>query len=149
LPAASVTLIAPGTSGSSLFSNSAITVGSLRAGLNWNGTQLQPLLELDNVSLTIGTTTSSYPRIDLTNAHSVIGTLSQTVENQIVGALGSGVGRHLAALAGLVPPVNDAGTPHLIDPALLVTNPAGAMSAVHRGALLDSTHSWAFLLEEL
>lgn len=149
LPAASVTLIAPGTSGSSLFSNSAITVGSLRAGLDWNGTQLQPLLELDNVSLTIGATTSSYPRVDLTNAHSVIGTLSQTVQNQIVGALGSGVGRHLAALAGLVPPVNDAGTPHLIDPALLVTNPGGAIGAVHRGALLDSTHSWAFLLEEL
>ncbi len=148
LPAASVTLIAPGGA-PPLFSNSTITVGSVEAGLTWNGSQLQPLVMLENVSLTIAGTTTPYPQLDLTNADSVVAAVSQTVQNEIVAALGNGVGRHLAALAGFVAPVNDGGTTHLISPALLVTNPAGAIAAVHRAVLLDPIHNWSFMLEEL
>jgi hypothetical protein len=146
LPSASITATAPGTTGTGLVSTASITVGSLNAGFSWNGTTLQPLLEMDAVTL-LGT---SYDRIDLTNADSVEAAASAAVRTAIANLLGStGPGVHLAALAGIVAPANDPSSPHLIDPAALVANPARAIAAVHRAVLLDPAHNWSHMLEEL
>lgn len=146
LPAASVTFRAPGgLSAPNLVSDAHITVGSLRGGLRWNGSALQPMLELDEVTLE-GT---HYARLDLTNADSVVAAASAAVQTAIRNALGTGAGSQLAALAGLIAPSGDATSTHLIDPALLVSNPARAIAAVHRAVLLDSTHNWSFMLAEI
>src|SRR6266851_4781402 len=76
LPSVSILLRAPGSTGAPpLVSSAQISVGSIRAGLNWNGVSVQPLLELDDVTLD----GSTYPRIDLTNADSVIAAASNAV----------------------------------------------------------------------
>lgn len=147
LPAASITAIAPGDAASgNLVTNANITVATAEAGLQWNGSALQPLLELTDVTL-LGT---HYDKIDLTNTDSVAAAASAAVKAALMTAIGStGPGAHLAALAGIVPPANDAGSPHAIDLAALVANPAQAIGAFHRSVLLDATHNWSFLLEEI
>jgi hypothetical protein len=146
LPSASATLRAPGSSGAPpLVTSANITVGSIRAGLNWDGSNLQPLLELDSVTLA---GIPPYDRIDLTNADSVVAALSSTVTDAVKLALGNGVGAHLAALVGLIKPTGDPTSPHGVDLLTLVANPAKAIAAFHRTVLLDATHNWSFLLPE-
>jgi len=147
LPAASITAIAPGNAaGGNLVSNATITVASTEAGLAWNGSALQPLLELVNVTLA-GT---HYDKLDLTNTDSVGQLASGAVKTALMSAIGNtGPGVHLAALAGIVAPTNDSTSPHGIDLAAMVANPAQAIGAFHRGVLLDATHNWSFLLEEI
>src|SRR5205814_10560482 len=90
-------------------------VDSLRAGFAWNGSSLQPLLELNNVFFTLGPHTTHYDKLDLTNAQSVASDASQAVVDLIKSYLGSaGPGSHLAALAGIIPPANDPGSPNTI-----------------------------------
>jgi large repetitive protein len=147
LPSAAVLMQAPGD-GSSLVTDPNINVGSLRAGLNWDGKQLQPLLELDAVQFQ-GTT---YPKIDLTNVNSVISAASDAVRSLLVQRLNTPVAQHLAALAGLVAPVNDPGTTHLLDATiapLLASHPTRAIAQITRAALLDNAHPWSHLLEEI
>ncbi len=147
LPAASITAFAPGATGAgNLVSTASITLASIEAGFEWNGSRLQPLIELENVTL-LGT---HYDHLDLTNADSVEAAAGAAVRNTIANLLGStGPGAHLAALAGVIAPTNDPGSPHLLDPVALVANPAGAFAAVHRAVLLDSTHNWSHMLEEI
>ena len=146
LPSLSIAMRAPGSPGAPALVNAAqITVNSARAGLMWNGTSVQPLLQLEQVTLA-GT---SYPRLDLTNADSVVSAVSGAVRDQVRNALGNGPGRHLAVLAGIAPPADDPSSTHLIDPALLVTSPARAIAAVHRAVLLDNAHSWSHMLSEI
>ena len=64
LPSASFLFV----KGPGLVNTGAIKVDSLRAGINWNGASLQPVLELLNVTLG---PVPPYPRIDLTNTNSV------------------------------------------------------------------------------
>ncbi len=146
LPSASITAFAPGATGAgNLVSTASITVASLEAGFEWNGSRLQPLIELENVTL-LG---AHYDHLDLTNADSVEAAAGAAVRNTIANLLGStGQGAHLAALAGIIAPANDPTSPHLLDPVALVANPAGAFAAVHRAVLLDSTHNWSHMLEE-
>jgi large repetitive protein len=147
LPSASVVVRTPGAEGMALVSNApAIAVGHLRAGFVWNGTAIAPLLELDTVTLA-GT---AYPHIDLTNADSVVQAAEAAVLANLTAALGGGVGLHLAALAGFVKPTGDpVATPHLIEPSVLVTNPARAIGAVHRAVLVDPADSWSYLFGDL
>lgn len=147
LPAASITAIAPGDAASGdLVSNATITVASAEAGLAWNGSALQPLLELLNVTL-LGT---HYDKLDLTNTDSVAQAATAAVKAALMSAIGStGPGAHLAALAGIVPPANDSTSPHSVDLVAMVANPAQAIGAFHRSVLLDATHNWSFLLEEI
>lgn len=144
LPAAEVVVRAPGDA-SDLVNSATITVEQLRTGLRWNGSNLTPLLELFNVTFA----GAPYDRIDLTNTDSVAAAASAAVETALRNALGAGAGARLAALAGLIRPAGDPTWPHTLNPATLVTNPAAAISGVHRAALLDATHNWSFLLEEL
>ena len=148
LPAASILFRAPGQGGAPLASSAQISVGSLQGGIQWDGSTLRPLLELDQVTL-IGPPSASYDRIDLTNTDSVAAAASSLVRNAILAALGGGTGTHLAALAGLVQPAGDPGSPHLTDLSTLVSNPARAIANFHRSVLLDSTHNWSFLMTEL
>jgi hypothetical protein len=149
LPAAAILFRAPGQSGApDLVSAAQITVGSLQGGIAWDGKTLHPLLELDQVTLT-GPPSTQYDRIDLTNTDSVAAAASAAVRTAILGALGGGAGAHLAALAGLVQPAGDAGSPHLTDLATLVTNPAQAIAGFHRSVVLDNAHNWSFLMSEL
>jgi hypothetical protein len=147
LPAVAIQAVAPGATGSgNLVTSANITVASVVAGINWNGSSLRPKLELENVTL-LGT---HYDQLDLTNAGSVEAAAGAAVRNAIATLLGStGPGIHLAALAGIVAPVNDAGSPHLIDAAGLVANPARAIATLHRAVLLDPTHNWSFMLQEI
>ena len=147
LPAASITAIAPGdAAGGNLVSDANITIATAEAGLAWSGSSLQPLLELVNVTL-LGT---HYDKLDLTNTNSVAAAATAAVKAALLAAIGSsGPGAHLAALAGIVPPANDSTSPHGIDLATMVANPAQAIGAFHRSVLLDGTHNWSFLLEEI
>lgn len=130
--------------------NPNITVKSLQVGLRWNGSTLQPMLEMEKVKL--GTT--EYDRLDLTNADSVIDAASDVVRDAIRAALGSGSGSNLAALVGIIAPAADTDpNPPLLDPAGLVSNPSRAISAVHRQRLINSKnnspHDWQPMLEEI
>ncbi|HEY1502139.1 MAG TPA: DUF6603 domain-containing protein [Acidobacteriaceae bacterium] len=151
LPSASVTAIAPGAVGAgALVNNATISVQSVRAGFNWTGSALQPLLELDTVSLTLLGATNNYDKIDLTNADSVASDVSTAIGNTIRGYFGTtGPGSDLAALAGIIPPGNDAASPHTVRLPQFLANPALEMGAVHRAILLDAAHPWSHMLEEI
>lgn len=146
LPFASVLLQSPGDN-SALVNAGPISVQTLRAGFTFDGTNIQPLLELDQVQFQGQT----YAKLDLTNINSVVQAASDGLRTLLKNELGNGIAAHLAALAGLVPPANDAGTPHLLDASsapLLSSNPFAAIAQIHRAALLDSAHPWSHLLEE-
>jgi hypothetical protein len=133
--------------GGTLVSTPAIKADSFQAGIAWNGSALTPVLEMDNVDLTLGSTTH-YDKIDLTNADGAIASAASDILNNVLLPKFGGAGQHLAALACLVKPAGDAGWTHLVDPAKLLSNPTGAIAAMHRAALQDSTHHWGFLLAE-
>jgi len=140
LPSASVTVSAPG----------GTVVKTIRGGAAWNGVSVVPLLELDDVNVTIAGSTAHYDRIDLTSADSVVSAATGIASAAISSALGTtGPGAHLAALAGLTKPAGDPTWNHLADLSLLVSNPAQAIASVHRSALLDATHNWSFLFSEV
>ena len=143
LPDASLLMIAPGGAGQLV----AGSVGSLRAGARWTGSDLVPQLELLDVTVAV----THYDRIDLTSADSVVAAAAKTlVRDAITQALGTtGTGAHLAALAGLLPPAGDPGSSHAVDLAALAANPAAAIGAFHRAVLLDGTDNWSFLLAEI
>ncbi|HEY6489867.1 MAG: DUF6603 domain-containing protein [Terracidiphilus sp.] len=146
LPSASALLQAPGD-GSALISTGTFSVQTFRAGLSFDGTSLQPLLELDTVQFQGQT----YDKLDLTNINSAYGAATTVLRNTLAAELGTGVAQHLAALAGLVAPANDPTTTHLIDATtapLLASNPMQAIATIHRAALLDPAHPWSHLLEE-
>ena len=150
LPLAAVSVVAPGNPATALVHSADISVQSLRAGAQWNGSSIVPLLELDTVSFTFNGTTTPYDRLDLTHADSVVAAAADVVRIAIQAALGnSGAGQHLAALAGIAKPAGDPAWTHAVNFATLISNPAGAIAAVHRAALIDPTHSWAFLLAEV
>lgn len=142
LPSASFLFV----KGPGLVNTGAIKVDTLRAGINWNGASLQPLLELLNVTLG---PVPPYPRIDLTNTNSVAAAASAAVQAAILAALGNGAGRHLAALAAIVAPTSDPTSTHIVDPAAFVVDPAAAIAQAHRAALLDPAHNWSAILSEL
>lgn len=155
LPQAAVQLSLSGNGGTDLvpLGGGTFRAGALLAGLRWDGTDLRPLLELDGVHVAA----HDYERLDLTNTDSVAAAATAAVTDAIDAALGGGgVARSLAALAGLGPPRDPAnpaqplpGWTHLIDPTRFVTDPAGAIAAVHRAALLDAAHGWGVLFGEL
>jgi hypothetical protein len=130
-------------SASFLFVNSPGAVATtLRAGVAWDGQTLRPLLEL--LDATVAGT--HYDKIDLTNTEGVAGVGLQAV---ILGALGNGAGGHLAALAMLVPPASDPGSPHIVNVQNFIANPSRAIAQEHRAALLDPLHNWSALLAEV
>jgi hypothetical protein len=140
IPSASITVSAPG----------GAVATAIRGGAVWNGVSVTPLLELDGVNITIDGSAAQYDRIDLTNTDSVISAATGIVSAAITSALGStGAGAHLAALAGITKPAGDPAWSHVVKFSDLVSNPAQAIAAVHRAALLDPTHNWAFLLSEV
>lgn len=138
LPSGSLGIVAPGDSTKTL-SSATVTVQSMLAGFRWQDSKLSPVLELDTV--TFGGTT--YPRIDLTNAESVESTLA----NVVTTALGSGAGKHLAALAGLVKPDGAASGWMPVDASAFVANPPRAIGQYHRKALVAG--QWVPLFTEL
>jgi hypothetical protein len=146
LPSAAALLQAPGD-GSALVNAGGFSIQTFRAGFNFDGANLRPLLELDTVQFDGQT----YGKLDLTNVNSVVASASTALRGLLATELGTGVAAHLAALAGLIAPANDSTTTHLIDATsapLLASNPIQAIGAVHRGALLDTAHPWSHLLEE-
>jgi hypothetical protein len=144
LPSAGVMLKSPGSG--QLLAGGPVTAGSLRAGMQWNGTAMRPALEVFDVTLD----GAHYDKIDLTNADSVVAAASSAVRDAILAALGAGApAQSLAALAGLAKPSGDSLWPHTLDPAKLVANPTGAIAEYHRKALLSPPHHWGFLLAEV
>jgi hypothetical protein len=150
IPRASIAMAAPGDPAQTLVTSSDITVKSLRAGAQWDGSTIAPLLELDAVKFTFNGVTKQYDRLDLTHADAVVAAASDLLLAAIQSVLGTtGAAAHLAALIGIAKPAGDAGWIHLVDVPTLVSNPTKAIAAVHRAALLDATHSWKFLLAEV
>jgi len=150
LPSVAISVVAPGRTAATLVNTANISVGSIQAGAQWNGSTVAPMLELDEVSFTFSGVKSHYDRIDLTHADSVVAAASDVILAAIQGVLGTtGAGHSLAVLAGFAKPVGDAAWPHKVDVPTLLSNPARAIAAVHRAALLDVTHSWSFLLAEI
>src|SRR5207302_5724591 len=83
LPSASITVVAPGDAANQLVNSAATTVDAIQAGARWDGTNIVPLLELDNVSLALGGITTHYDRLDLTNTGSVAAAASDAVRDAI------------------------------------------------------------------
>ena len=155
LPQAAVLVRATGPGGGPLLdvtSPQTVRIGSLDAGIAWNGTDLAPTLVLLDNTLD----TQALPRLDLTNADSVAEAATAVVVSEITSHLGAaGAGRRLAAIAGLVPPEDPAnpgtalpGWGHTLKLADFVVSPATAIGAYHRAVLLDGA-SWAHLLREI
>lgn len=130
-------LIAPG---------GPFSCGRLQAGITWNGTGLDPLLELFDVVID----GSTHARVDLTQAEDIGGLVGSAIEAALDPIVGPGRGRHLLALAGVVPPSAAApGWPHALDVTQFVVDPLGAIAAYHRAVLQDATHTWAALHAEV
>ena len=150
IPRASITMAAPGDATQPLISSSDISVGTLRAGAQWDGSKIAPLLELDGVTFTFQGVTKQYDQLDLSQADAVVAAASDLVLAAIQAAIGTtDAGAHLAALIGIAKPAGDPAWTHLADVATLVSNPTKAIAAAHRAALLDATHSWKFLFAEI
>lgn len=136
-----------------LVNNATISIDHAQFGIRWDGSALHPLLEL--ITVTFGGT--SYPKLDLTNVQSVESAAASAVVTAITNALGvaSGVGRHLAAIAGLVAPGDPAnpGSPlpgwtHQLDLGVLVAHPTRAIADYHLAVLADGA-AWASMFAEL
>ncbi|HEY6481280.1 MAG TPA: DUF6603 domain-containing protein, partial [Streptosporangiaceae bacterium] len=144
-PAATIVVQAPGDPGQQLIAGgpaASFSADSLRAGLQWSGSALAPLLELRNVVID----SASFPVIDLSNASTAA---SAAISAALAAALGStGPGAHLAALAGVTEPAADPAAP-LADPLHLATHPTTTIAALHRGALLSAAHPWTAYFAEL
>jgi hypothetical protein len=155
LPQAAVQIRATGPGGGQLVAGSgspAFHIGSIVAGIRWDGTGLVPsLVLLDNQ---LGT--QPYPRLDLSNADSVAQAATDAVVTAITDQLGAaGAGRRLAAIAGLVAPEDPAnpgtalpGWSHQLNLADFVINPATAIGRYHRDVLRDGSN-WAHILREI
>lgn len=142
LPSASIVVRSPGGAGT-LVNTGPISADDIRGGVEWNGSTLKPLLEVDNVTFN-GT---HYDRIDLTNADSVVTAATALVQNAIQAALGTtGPAAHLLALTGIAPP---AACAFHVDFTKLVSNPAAAIAKVHHDALASATHPWGAMFAEI
>ncbi|HWD79586.1 MAG TPA: hypothetical protein VG497_11905, partial [Kribbella sp.] len=104
LPDARALIRLSGSSNTALVDNAQVRVGTVEAGIGWDGSTLKPVLQLLDNALA-GT---PYPVLDLTNVDSVEAAAVDTVVTAINTALGTDVGRRLAAIAGLVPPEDPA-----------------------------------------
>jgi hypothetical protein len=151
LPRAAVLVRAAGPGAGALLDEPAVRIGSLQAGIDWDGTQLRPTLFLLDNRLD----TTPYPRLDLSNVDSVQAAAVDLVIGQITAALGTGIGRRLAAICGLVAPEDPAnpgtgipGWTHRLDLAAFVVNPATAIGDYHRAVLLDGAN-WRLVLREI
>lgn len=147
---AAVTVSAPADPSESLIAASpgaTFSVGSVHAGLAWDGSAVSPLVEMRGVTIAgIGT----FPVVDLHNALTVAGqAATDALGAAISAALASTpTGQHLAALAGLVAPASDSAAP-LVDLTQLATHPTSAIAALHRAALLSTTHPWKIYFDEI
>jgi hypothetical protein len=145
LPAASAAVYAPRDPGAKLVDRAELKVGALRGGFAWNGATLRPLLEL--IDLQFGG--AAYPVVDFSNIDSAQAAVADALRDAIKDALGTnGPGRHLAALAGVLPPVSDEGSP-LADPVALVAAPTRELARVHRLVLTDPARGWKHMLGAL
>jgi hypothetical protein len=145
VPAAAVTLRAPGDPETALVDTDELHVGFARGGLRWDGGALRPALELGAVTFEGHT----YELIDLAHVDSVKAAAAEVVRAALADALGDdGPGRHLAVLLGLLAPAGETGAP-LADPVALLTGPTRELARVHRARLTGSDHPWAAMLGEL
>jgi hypothetical protein len=146
VPRAAAHVRAPSGGGMLIDDAPTLQVGSLRAGVAFDGTGLVPELLAFDVVLE-GVT---YPSLDLTSANAVIGAATAGLRAAIEDALGdAGPAQALLALLGIVAPATDATTPHLLDFTALAHSPTAAIAEVHRGVLADPAHDWSHLLAEL
>ena len=152
LPDAHLRLLTPASG--PIVDEPAIRLGSVSAGMAWDGARLAPRLELLDVRLQ----GSEYPRLDLSSANAVVDAASEAVGDALRDAVGeAGAGRALLALVGLLPPRLDGDTTHALDLAALVRDPLAAIADVHRGALADARrlgdadepHGWEHLFAEV
>ena len=134
-----------GAAAGPLVDNATVHVGTLQGGVVWDGAALRPSLELLDVHF--GSTV--YPRLDLTNVQSVADAAATALAGVVETSLGPGVGRSLAALAGLIPPTTAGAWPHQLEFARLVADPAAAFGAYHREVLLDAVNGWEFLFRDV
>ena len=124
--AALLAVVATGRGGAPLVDAAAVKVGSLRAGVSWDGAALAP----DPGVARRPARPAPLRRLDLTNVDSVEAAATDLVVDGDHQALGTDVGRRLAAIAGLVPPEDPAnpgialpGWTHHLDLTTLVVRP--------------------------
>jgi hypothetical protein len=151
LPEASLTVRIAGPAGGPLVNDPSVRVGTLVAGVTYDGARLKPTIVLLDNALA----GAAYPRLDLTNTDSVTSAATGLVMDAINQALGSGVGRRIAALAGIIAPDDPAnpgtpvsGWPHHLDLPTFVVNPPAEIAAYHRAVLADGDR-WSLLMREV
>lgn len=147
LESAHLKLVAP-AAGKLIDRAPAIEVGQVAAGFAWDGTTLQPCLEIDAVVIDA----VPYARIDLSHASAVVDAARAGVAQALRSAMGStgdGKGQALATLLGLAPPISDPTSPHGLDLGAFVREPTRAIAAVHRQVLGDPVHHWGFVFADL
>ena len=145
VPAAHILLVTP-TTGALIDQPPRLKLGSVAAGLSWDGVRVTPRLDLRNVALN----GPEIAVVDLTNANSVVAAGAATVQAAIEAAIGpSRVAGATLALLGLKAPESDATWPHFLNLSTFAANPTSAIAEVHRAAAAGGVHGWQHLFAEL
>ncbi len=146
VPRAAVRLRAPAGDGKLIANAPALQVGSLAAGIAFDGNSLVPEL----VALDVVIDGTLYPALDLTSVNSIVGAATAGIRAEIEKMLGNtGPAHPLLVLLGIVPPETDPTSPNLVEIAALAHGPTAAIAGVHRAILGDPQHDWSHMLGEL
>lgn len=135
LPHATVVVASPPVAGAGpLVDEASVRIAALRAGLSWDGQQLRPLLELDDVRLPDA---PPFERLDLSSADTLATTAHEVLDQALADALGeTALARPLLVLAGL-----DHALDHRVDPRALAMEPLSALRRFHRETL-ERSEGW-------
>ncbi|MGH9056264.1 MAG: hypothetical protein ACRDYY_10465, partial [Acidimicrobiales bacterium] len=148
VPKASLLVVTP-SDGSTLVAAGGVTIGQARGGINWDGSSVVPLLELDGV--TFGPVNNQ--TVDLTNATSVENAAASAVRAAIQGFVGtSGTGAAITALLGIDAPPGVATWPAslLADLTGFAAHPLAEIGAVHRRVLASAApNDWGVMLSQV
>ncbi|MGV1009718.1 MAG: DUF6603 domain-containing protein [Dermatophilaceae bacterium] len=119
-----------------------ISVGRLQAGVRWRRDEevVTPHMELDDVTVRIGGRTSTFPRLDLTDAATLTAAADQLLSTAIEAGLGAGAAaaESLGVLLGL-------GTTPGLDLGAFAGAPTAALSGYYR-ALAAAPSGWTPVL---
>jgi hypothetical protein len=130
---------APGGSGK-LIPSGPVTVDGLRAGLRYDGTSVQPLLELTTVDLGAA---GSFPSLDLTDVHTLGSAAQSGLETAIRNGLGSG--SDLVDAVFVLLGIDQATS---VDLTKLASTPTRALADYYR-RLRSQTGGWQAVLEAI
>jgi hypothetical protein len=125
-----------------------VRVRSLVGGLRWNGVELTPVIELNDVDFQ----NVHHRRVDLSDGQSIANAGMAALQAAITAALGgSNQAAALSALVGLQDPPGTVNWPAASRSsfAAFAANPLTEIARVHRTVLSDAANPWSAMLASL